>query len=473
MEDFEQETDDYSDDAGYDSDDAETESDEEAQGEGNTNTVDNGDRDGEGSYEGSESQRHPVRALLTFRPEAKSAIAYRITPSVAAPQSTSVNAFCATPCMRWRHWFADSSTRAGVLLSYWERGEQKGMVPFAPSFGTWLNLAVQNQRRWLLSRLESGAINFQSVRHDKGKIITILRKHTSAVSVLRLADDERSVLSGGWDGVVYDWDLNTGQPRREFPSWAGQVSSVGFRPISMEWQEIMGTPFINGEPGSPVESTRSFDSLFDDDDEMGMAGEEDEKSRAITNGFGRDLPSDTPADGSSSAMDQNVFQASSMDGTLRIWDIREPNPVAVRTPSKGVPPWCMSSCWSTNGNFIYAGRRNGTVEEFSVHKGIGEATRTLKFRVGGGPVSAVATLPNGRHLICASFDNIRLYDLSENAAKRSAVPFHIIPGHQGGVVSSLYVDATGQYLISNSGNRGWGGITTEALLGYEISSVLS
>ena len=105
------------------------------------------------------------------------------------------------------------------------------------------------------------------------------------------------------------------------------------------------------------------------------------------------------ANGPPCSTDQNVFLASSMDGTLRIWDIRESNPIAVSTSSKGVPPWCMNSCWSTDGNFVYAGRRNGTVEEFSVHKGIGEATRTMKFPQGSGPVSALTALPNGRHLI--------------------------------------------------------------------------
>lgn len=33
-------------------------------------------------------------------------------------------------------------------------------------------------------------------------------------------------------------------------------------------------------------------------------------------------------------------------------------------------------------------------------------------------------------------------------------------------------DATCQYLISIGGNRGWEGVTTEVLLGYEIAGVL-
>lgn len=100
-----------------------------------------------------------------------------------------------------------------------------------------------------------------------------------------------------------------------------------------------------------------------------------------------------------SITDQNVFLVSSMDGTFRIWDRRQHTPVATSTPSKGVPPWCMDACWSTDGNFVYVGRRNGTVEEFSVHKGIGEAVRTMRFPLGSGPVSALSAMPNGKHLI--------------------------------------------------------------------------
>src|SRR5947199_9835828 len=71
------------------------------------------------------------------------------------------------------------------------------------------SLAVHSQALWLLSGLESGGINLQSVRHDEGKRITCLRKHTSAVSVLTLSQDERSVLSGSWDKNIFDWDLKT------------------------------------------------------------------------------------------------------------------------------------------------------------------------------------------------------------------------------------------------------------------------
>lgn len=180
-----------------------------------------------------------------------------------------------------------------------------------------------------------------------------------------------------------------------------------------------------------------------------------------------------------------TFLAASIDGTIRIWDRRQPDPVARITP-QNAPPWCMNACWSPDGNYVYAGRRNGTVEEFSLHKGLREPERTFKFPQGSGPVTALKAMPNGRHLVwsvlslillletsltlhSASHDILRLYDLQhEQNARHSTVPFLIIPGHRTGTISQLYYDNACRFMISTSGNRGWEGNTTEVLLGYEI-----
>ena len=410
------------------------------------------------------------------------------------------------------------------------------------------SLAVHSQALWLLSGLDSGGINLQSVRHDEGKRIHCLKKHTSAVSVLALAEDEKSVISGSWDKAVYDWDLNTGQIRQAFLGSGGQVSSIERRPASSvpvptvveDEPETNGTFRAGGGPrrlanglvddskddsegsivvpdgdgalaarDSPAQTPLSeADSLFGDYDDNksgdvgGLPGstfsddEDDEFSRAIANGFqqqdneaaandsamtdvgaldqtsetldGHDAdpflpagsqgasdatltnavepsngmlvnglpdaaadgpptdvaphtvlepngdpghggrarsisqtasstPSSSAAAGAGAASD-TTFLAASIDGTLRIWDRRQPNPVATIMP-RNVPPWCMNACWSPDGNTIYAGRRNGTVEEYSLHKGLREPERTFKFPQGSGPVSTVKAMPNGRHLV--------------------------------------------------------------------------
>lgn len=183
----------------------------------------------------------------------------------------------------------------------------------------------------------------------------------------------------------------------------------------------------------------------------------------------------------------STFLAASMDGTIRIWDRRMPSPVARISTRPGVAPWCMGACWSPNGNMIYAGRRNGTVEEFSIHHARGgypgwQPERTLRFPAGSGAVSAVRHMPNGRHLVCASHDILRLYDLQGAAAPSNAggpakhhggsVPFLIIPGPpRAGVISQLYIDPTARFMITAAGTRGWDGSSTEVLIGYEIGCV--
>ena len=110
------------------------------------------------------------------------------------------------------------------------------------------------------------------------------------------------------------------------------------------------------------------------------------------------VETDPALDSSATSVADSVFLSASIDGSLRVWDKRRPTPIATML-AHNVPPWCMNACWSPDGNFIYAGRRNGTVEEYSLHKGLRGVERSFKLPNGSGPVSAVRAMPNGRHLI--------------------------------------------------------------------------
>ena len=371
------------------------------------------------------------------------------------------------------------------------------------------SLEVQRDGLWLLSGLENGGINLQAVRHDEGKQIACLREHTAPISVLNLAQDERSVLSGSWDKTIIDWDLSTGQTKRKFEGSGGQISALEIRPMSSLpvphiSDEVVTSsdtfssngahhPLINGHltngidnaagpaaengvadaPGSPTDSLfGGNDSLFGDNDDAEATApsagnfvddDDNEFSRAIANGISEqdqmdangeiDVTDSAPVadpvsngaidvsqppvhdsfdflgetQGSSSlapigsphaeeipppstvavtlassdekdSQTETTFLAASIDGSLRIWDKRQPTPTAKVLP-RNVPPWCMNACWSPDGNFIYAGRRNGTVEEFSLHKGLKGVERSFKLPNGSGPVSAVRAMPNRRHLV--------------------------------------------------------------------------
>jgi transcriptional activator SPT8 len=54
-----------------------------------------------------------------------------------------------------------------------------------------------------------------------------------------------------------------------------------------------------------------------------------------------------------SVTSDNMFLAASIDGTIRVWDRRQLDPVARITPDNS-PPWCMNACWSPDGNSLSA-----------------------------------------------------------------------------------------------------------------------
>jgi transcriptional activator SPT8 len=584
---------------GDEDDDAESQSEpsenEEASGEPATT------QDGTQTTTTQPEPSRGVAAASNISPEYLDAPTYDIVPTIAAPHSTSINAICATSDMRWiftggsdgyirkfnwvdsvnnklaltvaqRHPFVDSVVKAGVLMTYWENWDArpKTTQTLSPAY----SLACHSQALWLLSGTASGPIRFQSIRHDEGREIALLQKHVSAVSVLTLSSDEKSLLSGSWDKTVVDWDLNTGQVRTAFASGAGQISSIEARPISSipvpaELGDVVvsngtfssndGKSFPNGvkselpsQNNQEQPTVATPDSLFGDggdddlfgdgggvvmgnggglDDDFGVEDgvEEDEMSRAmasapapeelvdhpmVDSGDVVELPSSLPQDSTqepgvpNSQMTNGIpdssdrpmsnglphaddletqdstgqttqeseapptsdstFLATSTDGAIRVWDRRQPEPVARILP-RNTPPWCLSACWSPDGNFIYAGRRNNTVEEYDLRKGLKAPERVFRFPNGSGAVTSVKAMPNGRHLICASYDILRLYDLKESQSQRSTVPFLIVPGHRTGVVSHLFLDSSCRFMLSTGGNRGWEGASTEVLLGYEIA----
>lgn len=167
-----------------------------------------------------------------------------------------------------------------------------------------------------------------------------------------------------------------------------------------------------------------------------------------------------------SQFSSDIFLTSTLSGQVMIWDRRmdtkaKPGVRALELPA-GTPPWCTSVCWNHTGDKIYVGRRNETVEEWDVRmlpdttksdsvdrSHLGRApkhVRTLRMPRGSGPVSSVLVMPNNRHLVCGSFDNVRLWDIQ--ASDTAGVPFKIVAGHHGGTISNM-----GMYLLPHRSGR--------------------
>ncbi|KAI9477320.1 Transcription factor spt8 [Coemansia sp. RSA 989] len=308
-----------------------------------------------------------------------------------------------------RHAHVDSVAKSGTMASYWDHNDvnESGNEFLSPVY----SIDVHSEAMWLVSGMKSGNIGLWTVRHDEGRRIALLSKHKKPVSVLRISPDEFGLVSGSWDRAVLYWDLNTGKISRAFAGHISQVSSIEFQPCLAE----------------PSESA-------------------DKRASPL-------------------------LMTTSIDGQCLLWDMRAPEalPQAFLPPKK-TPPWATSACWSRDGQRIYIGRRNNTVDEYEVGAGP-QPTRTLKLPMNSGPVTALSMMGNNRSLVCASTDNVRMWDLEMSTDRRSSVPFQIIPGHHGGTISSVFIDESSRYMLTTSGNRGWDGSSNNVFLGYEITPI--
>lgn len=196
------------------------------------------------------------------------------------------------------------------------------------------------------------------------------------------------------------------------------------------------------------------------------------------------------SDADLSQFSPDILLTSTLSGQVLLWDRRVESKGKHGVRALGLPPntppWCTSVCWNHAGNKIYVGRRNETVDEWDVrmlpdlaHAGqspradsAGQAPRymrSLRMPRGSGPVSSVAMMPNDRHIVCGSFDNIRLWDTHTDAG--ADTPFKIVAGHHGGTLSHILTDARAQLLLTSSGDRGWSSSSTDTVLMHEIMAL--
>ncbi|KAI8998615.1 WD40 repeat-like protein [Trametes punicea] len=418
--------------------------------------------------------------------------------------------------------------KAGQIRCWWENA-----IPSVNSDGSQgdsslypvYSLAMHSDALWCLAGSDQGHVALYTVRHSPGRLCHVMNAHKGPVSALALQHDERGFFSAGWDGEAAHWDLNTGHVVRKFIAHGAQLAVIAVRPlhanaIQSQWGAIApGSEFTVPMRGSrddysnsfdqpssaaaghlpkqedDAKSDTSYDPLFDEPDADGegdgpkynaFGNAPGQQSGSQNLGRGAIAPKGAPPilDPTTYAtFSPDLLMTAHVDGQVILWDRR------VQTPGKGVgrlwmsektPPWCMSACWSADGNQIYVGRRNGTVEIYDVRQtgraasGTPKIWKTLRNPVSSGVVSCVVAFPDSRHLACASTDNIRLWNVAEarepdsQGKMRSGVQFKIIPGHHGGFVSQMLVDPAARFLVSASSNRGWHGEYTKTVFVHEI-----
>jgi transcriptional activator SPT8 len=158
----------------------------------------------------------------------------------------------------------------------------------------------------------------------------------------------------------------------------------------------------------------------------------------------------------------DVFFSSSANGEVILRDLRVPHSsdqgIKHFTPSGKIPPWCLSACWTPDGHSIYVGRRNECVDGWDL-RNFG-ALPAVKLPSGSGPVSFVTMLPGGENILIASNDSVRIWDLTfQRGTSERLVPFTLVPGHNGGMISSVLLSGDGGLMATSLGNRGMNFLT--------------
>ncbi|RDX56746.1 WD40 repeat-like protein [Lentinus brumalis] len=417
--------------------------------------------------------------------------------------------------------------KAGQIRCWWENAipevKTEGSAGEGPLYPVY-SLAMQSDALWSLAGSNQGHVSLHTVRHAPGRLCHVMRGHRGPVSALSLQYDEKGFFSAGWDGEAIHWDLNTGSMVRKFTAHGAQLTAIAVRPLASNyihnsWNTTQGRELAGPMRGpqqptygaqtqgqslkqdDDARSDTSYDPLFDEPDAgadgdgngapasfapSGNAGQSHMPPTGQHLGRGAIAPKGAPPildPATYATFSPDLLMTAHVDGQVILWDRR------VHTPGKGVgrmwmsektPPWCMSACWSADGNQIYVGRRNGSVEIYDVRQ-TGEAgmgtpriMKTLRNPLSSGVVSCVVAFPDGRHLACASTDNIRLWNVAEAREPdhygkvKSGVQFKIIPGHHGGYVSQMLVDPAARFLVSASSNRGWHGEHTKTVFVHEI-----
>ncbi|GMK58432.1 hypothetical protein CspeluHIS016_0504640 [Cutaneotrichosporon spelunceum] len=136
--------------------------------------------------------------------------------------------------------------KAGVGRGWWSCEVEEGAPPMKRTEPVY-SLACEGDALWALAGSQSGPINLYTLRHRPGHLVHSLKGHTNVVSALQLLPGERGLLSGSWDGGVKEWDLNSGQIVRSYPTHGAQISSLSLRPITQDTDKVPEKVGANGD----------------------------------------------------------------------------------------------------------------------------------------------------------------------------------------------------------------------------------
>ena len=284
----------------------------------------------------------------------------------------------------------------------------------------------------LASGGEDGMVRLWDV--DTGKPVgDPLTGHTNGVTSVAFSPDGRRLVSGSYDGTVRVWDADTGHNPATFNPRSGRVSSVAFSPDGNRlatggdngtirvWDIATGKPL-----GPPLTGhTEVVNSVaFSPDGRRVVSGSDDDTVRLWDTATGQQIGA--PLTGHTDIVSSVAFRSdgqylasASYDGTVRVWEAATAKSISqLETDgSRAV----LGVAFSPDGHRLTAGSIDGAVRVWDEVGG--QIGQPLRGHTGG--VNSVAFSPDGKHLASCSFDGtVRVWDA------RTGQP---LTGHSGWV----------------------------------------
>lgn len=309
------------------------------------------------------------------------------------------------------------------------RGTLKGHTNWVTSVASTYeqsNLLVSSSRDktimvWELADLEG----HNSFGEDPGYARRALCGHNSAVQDVQISSDGQFALSGSWDKTCRLWDLCTGKKVRSFlghtkdvnsvafssdnrqivsgsrdktvklwntlaeckytineESHTDWISSVRFSPsakqpliVSAGWDRLVKVWNLNNcklRTNLAGHSAPIYTSTISPDGSLCASGGKDGTAMlwdVIDGKHLYSLEAGAPIN-SLTFSPKNYWLCAATDNSIKVWDLENKAVLDELVPTQGAPksgiPWCVSLCWSSDGNTLFAGSTSGEIHVYAV-----------------------------------------------------------------------------------------------------------